>query len=176
MSNQHRGMFIPALVGGGVAGVLMAIPLVNCLCCLWIIGGAMLASYLLARNSTVSLTSGDGAIVGVFAGIIAAVVDSVVSLPFQALNQRFLQRFMEQLSQFAEDMPSGWEKWLEMGTGRISPAWFLLGLVISMAVFAAFGALGGVIGASLFGKKKTLPVQGTKDETPQGPGDRQPGV
>jgi uncharacterized protein involved in cysteine biosynthesis len=176
MSNQHSGMFIPALVGGAVAGVLMAIPLVNCLCCLWIIGGAMLASYLLARNSTASLTSGDGAIVGVFAGIVAAVVEAFVSLPFQALNQQFLRRFMEQLSQFTEDMPSGWEKWLDIGRGGISPAWFLLSLVISMAVFAVFGALGGVIGASLFGKKKPLLVQGTKDETPQGPSDRQPGV
>jgi len=174
MSNQRQGMLRPALVGGAVAGVLTAVPLVNCLCCLWIIGGAMLASYLLAKNSVVSLTSGDGAIVGIFAGIMAAVVDAVVSLPFQALNRQFIQKFMEQFSQFAEDMPSGWEKWMERGTGGMSMAWFLLGLVVSAVVFAGLGALGGVIGASLFGKKKTLQVQGVKDETPQDPGDRQP--
>lgn len=174
MDNQRQGMFTPALVGGAVAGVLTAVPIVNCLCCLWIIGGAMLASYLLAKNSAVSLTSGDGAIVGIFAGILAAVIDAVVSIPFQALNQQFVQKFMEQFSQLAEDMPSGWEKWIERGTEGMSMAWFLLGLVISAVVFAAFGALGGVIGASLFGKKKTLQVQGVKDETPQDPGYRQP--
>jgi uncharacterized protein involved in cysteine biosynthesis len=174
MSNQRQGMFTPALVGGAVAGVLTAIPLVNCLCCLWIIGGAMLASYLLAKNAAVSLTSGDGAIVGIFAGIVASVVDAVVSLPFQALNQQLIQRFTEQFSQFAKDMPSGWEKWMERGTGQMSVAWFLFSLVISMAIFSAFGALGGVIGASLFGKKKTPQVQGVKDETPQDTSHRQP--
>jgi uncharacterized protein involved in cysteine biosynthesis len=175
MNNQRQGMFTPALVGGAVAGVLTAVPVVNCLCCLWIIGGAMLASYLLAKNSPVSLTSGDGAIVGILAGIIAAVVDAVVSLPFQALNRQFLQKFMEQFSQFAKDMPSGWERWMGRGAEGVSMPWFLLGLMISAVVFAAFGALGGVIGASLFGKKKTLQAQGVaKDKPPQNPGDRQP--
>jgi hypothetical protein len=174
MSNQRQGMFRPALIGGVVAGVLTAVPLVNCLCCLWIIGGAVLASYLLAKNSPVSLTSGDGAIVGVFAGIIAAIVDAVVSLPFQALNQQFIQKFMEQFSQFAKDMPSGWERWMERGTGEMSIPWFLLGLVISMVIFAAFGALGGVIGASLFGKKNPPQVQGIKNETSQDPSHSQP--
>jgi hypothetical protein len=174
MNNQRQGMFMPALVGGVVAGVLIAVPLVNCLCCLWIIGGAVLASYLLAKNSAVSLTSGDGAIVGIFAGIIAAVVDAVVSIPFETLNREFIRKFTEQFSQFVEEMPSGWEKWMDRGTEGMSLAWFLLGLVISAVIFAAFGALGGVIGASLFGKKKTLQAQGVKDETPQNPGDRQP--
>lgn len=174
MDNHRQGMFMPALVGGAVAGVLTAVPLVNCLCCLWIIGGAMLASYLLAKNSTVSLSSGDGAIVGIFAGIVAAVIDAVVSIPFETLNREFVQKFMDQLSQFVEDIPAGWEKWMERGTEGMSMAWFLLGLAVSAVIFAVFGALGGVIGASLFGKKKTPQVQGVKDETPQNPGDRQP--
>ena len=65
MSNQKPGMFVPALIGGAVAGVLSGLPFFNCLCCIWIIGGAMLASYLLSKDSPVSLSAGDGAIVGI---------------------------------------------------------------------------------------------------------------
>ncbi|MCK7476919.1 MAG: hypothetical protein M0C28_04815 [Candidatus Moduliflexus flocculans] len=37
--------------------------------------------------------------------------------------------------------------------GTLSPGWFLLGLFLTAAVFAVFGALGGIIGVSLFAKK-----------------------
>jgi hypothetical protein len=174
MDDQRQGMFTPALVGGAVAGILSALPFVNCLCCLWIIGGAMLASYLLSKNSTVSLSAGDGAIVGIFAGIIAAVAHSLVSLPLQGFNRRWLQVFMEQFSQFAEEMPSGWEKLLEQQTRATSLPLFLLGLVILAAIYAILGALGGVIGASLFGRKKPPQAADIKDETPQDPGHREP--
>jgi hypothetical protein len=169
--NDHKpNMLSPALIGGAVAGVLSGIPFLNCLCCLWIIGGAVLASYLLAKDSPVSLTSGDGAIVGALAGISAAVVDSLVGIPLHGLNVAVMRRMMERLSEFADEMPSGWENWLGRTGGGVSIAMFLLGLFISAAVFAVLGALGGIIGMSLFGKKKT---QGA-GIAPQNPSDRQP--
>ncbi len=174
MSQKTQGMFTPALVGGVVAGVITALPFLGCFCCLWIIGGAMLAAYLLARNSPVSLTAGEGAIVGIFTGIIAAVVDAFISVPFQALNRDFAQKFMDQVSHFFEDLPEGWESIIERAGAGTTPALFLLGLLVSATVFAAFGALGGVIGVSLFGKK-TPPVQtkGTENETTEDSGHRQ---
>jgi hypothetical protein len=176
MNPQRPGMFRPALVGGVVAGVLTAVPLVNCFCCLWIIGGAMLAAYLFAKDSPGPMTPGDGAVIGILAGIIAAVTDAVVSLPFETMNREYIQRFMDQVSKFAEEMPSGWESWLEKRAGDLSPAWFLLGLLASAVIYAALGALGGTIGASIFGKKKVppFPAQGAPDEkTPQNPSHRQ---
>ena len=116
MTNQKPSMLVPALVGGAVAGVLSAVPFLNCLCCLWIIGGAVLAAYLLAKDSPVAMTAGDGAIVGIFTGIVAAIVDTVVSIPFQAINSQFVQRFMEGLAEYTEEMPEGWENFLEGGS------------------------------------------------------------
>ena len=49
---------MPALLGGLFIGVLSALPVVqicNC-CCLWIIGGGLLAAYLQQQNQPVSLT------------------------------------------------------------------------------------------------------------------------
>lgn len=162
MSDQRPGMLVPALIGGAVAGILTGIPLINCLCCLWIIGGAILASYILVKDSPVALSAGDGAIVGVFSGIVAAVADALISMPFEHLNQEFAKRIMEWVSDFAQEFPSGWESWLGKEFGQKSPFSFMMDLVISAVIFAALGALGGIIGISLF-KKKTHP--GTQGET-----------
>lgn len=163
MSNQKPGMLVPALVGGAAAGVLSGIPVFNCLCCFWVIGGALLASYLLAKDSPVVLTAGDGAIVGIFTGIIAAVVDGIISIPFHALNSAFFRRIMEGIAEYTEEMPSGWETWLERGTFEASASMFMLGLLISVVIFSVLGALGGIIGVSLFRKKSIKKSQGVID-------------
>ena len=172
MNGQKPNVFMPALIGGAVAGILSGSPLF-CLCCLWIIGGAMLASYLAAKSSPVSLKAGDGALVGAFTGIFAAVIHAVVSLPFQAFNLALLRKFMERLAEFSPDLPSGWDKWYSLGSGPFSLAWFLFGLVVNAAIYAVLGALGGIFGMALFGKKPAPPGQGTKNEAPQDAGHHQ---
>jgi len=173
MNDQKPGMLVPALVGGAVAGILSAVPFLNCLCCLWIIGGAVLAAYLLAKDSPVALTAGDGAILGIFTGIVGAIIDAVVSIPFQAINSQFVQRFMEGLAEYTEDMPQGWEKFLEKGAFEPSAAMFMIGLLISVVIFSLLGALGGIIGMSIFRKKQVQREQGVID-VPKDPGNRQP--
>jgi hypothetical protein len=39
-----------AVIGGAVAGVLSAIPILSNCCCLWAIGGGLLAVFLYAKN------------------------------------------------------------------------------------------------------------------------------
>lgn len=157
MNEQRPRMLTPALIGGAAAGILSGLPFLNCLCCFWIIGGAMLAAYLLAKESPVSLTAGDGAVVGALAGISAAVVDSLVGIPLRGLNLAVMRRMFERLAEFADEMPAGWQGWLDRSAGGFSVAMFFLGLFMSAAIFAAVGALGGVIGASLFGRKPQPP-------------------
>jgi len=161
MSEQRQKMFAPALIGGAAAGLLSGMPIVQCMCCLWVIGGAMLSAHLLAKNSTVSLTAGDGALVGAISGIIAAVIERLISIPFAAFSLEFARKLMESMSRFTQEMPSGWETWLD-GSRVLSPALFMLGLMITAFIFAGLGALGGILGASLFGRKPTpqVPPQG----------------
>ncbi len=174
MDNQKSAMFSAALIGGVGAGVLSGIPIVSCLCCLWIIGGAMLAAYLLAKNSPVVLTAGDGAIVGVFTGIVAVVVQAILSFLFRPLNKEFFRRMMEKFAEYAEEMPPGFEDILEGGSTQVSVPAFLIGILGSAVVFSALGAFGGIIGISLFGKK-FLPskTEGVID-VPKDTGDSQP--
>ena len=173
MNGQKPRLLTPALIGGTAAGILSGIPLINCLCCLWIISGSALAAYLLAKDSPVSLKSSDGALVGAFAGVIAAVVDSLISIPFQAVNVAFSKRLFERLGAYLNQMPAQWNEYLTQRGGPVSIAWFFGGLLIAAVVFAAFGALGGVIGAALFGKKTPSGPQGTP-LSPQAPPPPQP--
>jgi hypothetical protein len=175
MNDRQSGMLTPALIGGIAAGILSAIPFLNCLCCLWIIGGAVLAAALLAKSTPVSLTAGDGAVVGALAGVTAAVVDAFISLPLRGINLAFMKRFLSRLAELSPDMPAGWDSWIDRSSsGGFSISMFILGIFISAVIFAAFGALGGVIGAALFKKKAPLiPPQGGADVS-QDPGHRQP--
>ena len=65
---------------------------------------------------------------------------------------------MERFAEYTEEMPSGWESWFERGAGLDLP-FFMLNLVISAAIFAVLGLLGGIIGISLFGKKASSSEQ-----------------
>ncbi len=172
MNDQRSGMFVPALIGGAAAGVLSGIPFVNCLCCLWVIGGGVLAAYFLSKDSSLPPTTGDGAIVGIFAGIIAAVVGFMISLPFSAISDKFVQGIMDRFSEYYEDMPSGFERFFSEGAFETSIAWTLIGLVFSVVIYSALGALGGIIGMSLFGKKK-VPVERGVVDVSKDSGDRQ---
>ena len=157
MDKQKPEYLRPALIAGVVAGALSGLPFVsagNCLCCLWIVGGAALAVNLLAKNSGGVLTSGDGAIVGALTGIVAAVVDALMSIPLRSFNIELARRVMGKVSDLGYDMPSNLDGFLDGGSGSLSPGWFLLSLFLSAAVFTVVGVLGGIIGVSLFGKKK----------------------
>jgi hypothetical protein len=171
MNPQRPGILVPVLIGGAAAGFLSGLPVFGCLCCLWPIGGAMLSVFLLAKETPHSLTPGDGAIVGAFAGIAAAVVSALVEIPLKTMNEEFLRTVLSRLAEFTEDLPAGWETWLDEST-QLSLPLFLIGLFVSALIYAGLGALGGILGVSLFGKKPSQPA--AVPDASQDPGYRQP--
>jgi hypothetical protein len=113
---------------------------------------------MLAAASPVLLTTGDGAIVGALTGIVAAVVDALISIPLRPFSLGLARRILDKAGELGGQMPSGIQDALNRSGGFLSPGWFLLGLLVSAAVFAAAGAIGGIIGLSLFGKKGQPPA------------------
>lgn len=160
----------PALIGGAAAGFLSGLPVIQCLCCLWIVAGAALAVSLAAKDAPGPLRPGEGALVGAAAGIAAAVVHSFVNIPFQAVHLAFFRRVFEQLAAYGQPMPEGWRDILSRTeAGGFSVAGFLIGLLIFAAIFAVFGAIGGVIGAALFGKKRPTAATAPPTDVPPTP-------
>ncbi|MFQ6082307.1 MAG: hypothetical protein ACE5WD_02975 [Candidatus Aminicenantia bacterium] len=159
MTNQKPEMFKPALIGGLLTGILAGLPIIqmgNCLCCLWVVIGGILASYFLSKDAQITLRAGDGAIVGILSGIIGAIISSIINIPFQAINQQFVRRVLERLPEYGAEFPRDMDLWLKRGAEFSAPM-FMVGLIISIVIFAIFGALGGIIGISLFRKKKVAP-------------------
>jgi hypothetical protein len=173
METRKPDYFRPALMAGAVAGLLSGLPFIgaaNCVCCLWIVGGAAAAVRLLAGATPGPLRSGDGALVGAMTGIVAAVVDAIVSIPLRSFNQELAQRILDKASEMGGEMPSGLNEILNT-TGAVSAGWFLIGLFVSAAVFAIMGALGGIIGVSLFSRKTAPAAPVPPPPPPQGPSD-----
>ncbi len=175
MTSQKHDYFGPALTVGAVAGLLSGLPFLsagNCLCCLWIIGGAAVAVKLLAAKTPGPLAPSDGAVVGALTGIVAAVVDALVSVPLRSFNLDLARRILDKAVELGGEMPAGLDEFFNASSGPLSPGWFLLGLFVSAAVFALAGALGGVIGVSLFARRTAPPAPpAVPPQSPPGPTD-----
>ncbi len=152
----------PALIGGVFLGVLSALPVVsvgNLCCCLWIIGGGMVAAYLLQQNQTAPIDAGDGATVGLLAGLAGAVVYLILSIPIGMLFGPMQAEMMRQIMSSAGDIPPEAKAAIEnmQQNAGFTIVGALMGFVFMVFVGAIFGALGGLLGALLFRKEGPPP-------------------
>ena len=134
----------PALLGGLIVGVLSAIPIINYCCCIWTLGGGVLAASLYVKSSPTPVKMGDGAMVGGLAGVVGGILYFIISLP---LNIFFGMAAMEQqLDRSGVHLPF---------SGIVL---VLLSSVVGAIILALLTALGGVIGVAIFEKRKDGPV------------------
>jgi hypothetical protein len=143
-------------------GVLSALPIVgaaNCCCCLWIVSGGALASYLEVQQKNRSLTSGEGAAIGALAGVIGAFVWLPIAIMISIVLGPFQQAFLEQIARNASDMPPEAREILENMGGGGGWAANLLMFFPMLVIGALFAALGGVLSAAYF-KKDVPPALG----------------
>ena len=156
----------PALIGGAAIGILSSLPLVNlgnCICCMWVIGGGALASWLLTKQhpgGAGSVTYGDGAFVGVLSGIVGAMIATLISLPFRLLAAEGLrsqqEAFEELLNEFPEVEGPIRELILRLFSPEISFTTLLVNFFMNLIVFSLFAMIGGIIMVTIL-KKDTPP-------------------
>jgi hypothetical protein len=127
-----------ALIGGAVAGLLSALPLLNNCCCLWAIGGGILAVFLYVKGTGATVTPGQGASLGAMAGGIGAAINLIIGIPIILLVGA--AAITERMEQGGVSLPF---------SGAILA--IVVALAIAVGVFV-FTLLGGVIGAPIFGK------------------------
>jgi Na+/proline symporter len=127
-----------AVIGGSVAGLLSIIPVVGSCCCLWAIGGGVLAVYLYLKDTPVQMTPADGATLGAVAGGIAAAISLIIGLPIALI---FGAAQMTEAFQRANvQIPF---------TGM---ALMVVSTIIRAVIILALSVVGGLIGAAIFGK------------------------
>jgi len=170
----------PALIGGLFIGLLWSVPflnLVNFCCCVGVIAGGALAAWMLIKRSPVlPVSSGDGAVVGLLAGLVGAGVYLVLGIPialvlnpqagfsmvksiFAMMNNPEINRAMDEAIRSSQTQGLG---------ERLVGA--LVGWCVTSVISVGFSALGGLIGVSMFEKRKNQsPPQGPPGFPPGGP-------
>lgn len=169
----------PALLAGLVIGVLWSVPflnLINLCCCLGVmVGGALAAWLLIKRSPVLPVSSGDGAVVGLLAGLVGAAVYLVLGIPiglvfnqtgvsmvrsiFALLNNPEINRAMEEAIRNAENQGLA-----ERLVGALV-IW-----CITSIISVGFSTIGGLIGVSMFEKRKgQYPPQAPPGFPPGGP-------
>ncbi|HSE32692.1 MAG TPA: hypothetical protein VLA93_14060 [Pyrinomonadaceae bacterium] len=146
----------PALLGGLIVGVLSAIPFLNYCCCLWSIGGGVLAGMLYINGSTVRVTSGDGAIVGALAGLVGGVIYLIIGLPIALLYSGAAME--EAFRNSGVQMPLS-------GTLLL-----IVGSLIGAVCLIALATLGGLLAVPIFEKRKDGAVPPPPPAPGGGPG------
>jgi len=164
---QPPQKFQPALFGGLFIGVLSALPLINfanC-CCLWVIGGGVLAAYLLQQNHPMPINAADGALVGLLAGLMGGALGVVLSIPIEMamgpIQQQMLERFLLSNPDVPEETKSLFRN---MASRGVSGVFVVIRFMINSVIGMIFGLLGGLLGVALF-KKKDVPP-GTTEVLP----------
>jgi hypothetical protein len=156
----------PALFGGLFIGVLSALPIINLAncCCLWVIGGGVLATYLMQQNHPYPIAAADGAVAGLLAGLIGGALGALLSIPVEMMMGPFQRQMMERILSSNPDIPEETRRMLEnMNVGAVA---IVFKLVFSVFVGAVFGMLGGLLGVALFKKKDLPPPPGTVEVLP----------
>jgi hypothetical protein len=155
----------PAFWGGLFIGVLSALPFVSALnicCCLWVIAGGVLTSYLLQERSLTPLTAGDGALTGLIAGAIGAVIAAVLGHIMAVMQGVTGPGALDQLP--TGDLPPEVIAVFEQLRDMPPAIWFIAPLVIYVIVFPVFGLLGGLLGVAMF-RRSTPPPPGWNSTT-----------
>jgi len=170
--NTGKPSFVPsALAGGLLLGVFSGIPVLNCLncaCCLMVIVGGLLSSYLYLRqypDSLPPMTYGDGAILGILTGIFGTVFWTFIHVSFMFLKQLMgiSMAGAEMLRDIISnpDIPPEVRELLQdilgeyVSSGAVSPVFLVISIMFMAVISIIFASIGSIIGVALFQKSQT---------------------
>jgi len=160
-----------AVIGGVTWGVLTSIPGVNFLnffCCAWIVMGGALAAYVYVGKSPRPVLRAEGAQLGAMAGVIGTLVAWAIGIPLSLVlsgtTNRLLVSLMERLDpQQGEQLRRILEQAQSMPLSQRLPS-IIISALVGAVVYIAFSTLGGLLGVSMFEKRK--PDTGAPPPTP----------
>jgi hypothetical protein len=167
---QKPPKLVPVLIGALAITAVSAIPIigvVNICCCAGVMGGAVLGVWFYRKGFPAGMpfTVSQGALIGTLSGLVAGVLMAVISaLEIGLFSGDFATRMIPQMEDFLQKSkadPRDVQQLLEAMTQLASqPAvLFLAMLAVTIVLFTAFGALGGVIGGNIFRTRVVPPAQ-----------------
>jgi len=157
MATTNR--YQPALLGGLFIGILSSLPLIsgaNLCCCLWVVVGGLITTYLRQQQLPGPIEASDAIVGGLLAGLIGAILAALGTWATMAwtasLWQDSLRNAIESNPEITPQMRDAIERFT---TGRNI---VLLQFVVGVPIDAIFAVLGALLGVAFFRKKGTPPA------------------
>ena len=149
----------PAITGGIFLGVLSTVPFINFGCCLWLLAGGAMSTFLVNRQRPGQLKLGDGAFAGVSSGLVGTIVSTIINIPIQsaiytAANIPEIRRQFEEWAK-AYDMPADFIKQMEpMLTPGFSATRLIVWAICFSIVSGLFAMIGGILTVAILNRQK----------------------
>jgi hypothetical protein len=146
---ETRSLLIASLVGGVVMALLSHLPvisLVNCLACAWLwLSGGFAVWFYLRQERKMSITAGQGAIIGALSGLFGAILGTIVGTIFGGAT----------IAALAAADPSGTLEGA-LGSALMAGGFSLIGLLFNIFLYPFFGAIGGAAATAILGKSSSV--------------------
>lgn len=144
--------FQAPLLGGLFIGVLSALPFVgfaNYCCCLWVVAGGVLTTWLKSQSDE-TLETSDVALGGLLGGVFGAVIYLMLTGLMVAFSGDMIAETMRTIvEQYPQLPPDVRDQILSVSTG---PAMILLMALVTIPIYAVFGMGGALLGLLFFRK------------------------
>jgi hypothetical protein len=163
-----RSRLQPAFWGGLFIGIITALPFIgdlNACCCIWVIAGGVLTSYVLQDSTPLPITAADGALAGLLAGAIGAIISSVLA-PIVSAIQGITPRDALESALSRGDLPPQIADALQQLQDVPAAAWFAASFFMTLIVYPIFAMLGALLGVAMFKRTPPPPPPGTVEILP----------
>ncbi len=143
------------ILGTALTAVLSTsyLGLITC-CCGGVIIGALVTVWHYTSTHGITVTGGQGAVLGLTVGVLGAVISAILDYVLIQAGVRVDHTIMQfMLDRFGDQMPpESYDQLVQQMEEAITFGKFALQALIGVAFSAGFGAIGGAIGASVFKK------------------------
>ncbi len=150
------------LLGGLVTALLSTsyLGFINCLCCAGVIIGSLVTVWHYTNTHELTITSGNGALLGLFTALIGGVIAIILNYVLMQVGLGANEAIMNMvLNNFADQMPPEQVEAMEaqMEAANTFGA-YIMNALFGLVITAIFGVIGGVIGAAVFKKGNGAPA------------------
>ncbi len=164
---EKQKLLKPVLIGGLFSGLLSVLPCIsgmNCVCCMWVVLGGGVSSYILVSGASTPPSDGAGTLAGVGSGVVAIVLTTFYTFIFLFVTGvGEFQAQMVEISRQMQGQPAEIQEILRPTMDMLentSPFLLLMmGSVVNFFFYIAAGAIGGMVGTRIFTPRRFGPAQ-----------------
>ncbi len=142
------------ILGSAIVAVLSTsyLGIINCLCCAGVIAGAMVSVWHYTTNNELTISAGSGASMGAIVGLVGTLIAMILNLALVKMGVRSdlaVTNFI--INQFGDSIPpDSLDQMIEQANSPVTIVSYIKSAWVGLIVGPLFGAIGGIIGASVF--------------------------